>query len=111
MAFDNKPNTWIPGWSVTGGTDIAVAALATAFPQMTAAEAHATTGDIRKVLFAICDKIWSVWNALASGDKPTMMKVNRSSFVNETTGLTTRTYTFQFVTATTGEEVENEPAP
>ena len=108
MAFDKTPTTWIPGWS-ENGTDIAIAALATAFPQMTAAEADASTGDIRKILFAICEKIWTVWSALATGDKPARMTVNRSSFVNETTGLITRTYTFQFVTATTGEEVEAEP--
>jgi len=109
MAFVKTPTTWIPGWS-ENGTDITITTLSTAFPQLTAAEADAATGDIRKILFAICEKIWTVWNALATADKATKMTVNRSSFVNETTGLITRTYTFQFVTATTGEEVEAEPA-
>jgi len=108
MAFDKTPKTWIPGWSADG-TDITIAALATEFPKLTAAEADASSGDIRKILFAICDKINSVWTGLASTDRPTKMKVSRSSYLNETTGLTTQTYTFQFTTATTGEEVDNEP--
>lgn len=107
MAFDKTPTTWLPSWS-ENGTDITVPIAS--FPELTAGEADAATGDIRKILFALCEKIWAVWNALATGDKSTKMTVNRSSFVNETTGLITRTYTFQFVTATSGEEVEDEPA-
>ena len=53
MAQDLKPSTWIPGWS-ENGTAIAIADLVAAFPELTVAEADADTGDIRKVMFAVC---------------------------------------------------------
>ena len=55
MAFDQKPSSWFDNWS-ENGTAISVP-IAT-FPEMTAEEADATTGDIRKVIYAICEKIY-----------------------------------------------------
>jgi hypothetical protein len=107
MAFDPAPPTWIPGWS-ENGTDITIAALTTAFPEMTAAEADATTGDIRKVLFAICHALHAKWVATATADRPTKMGISSSSSVNENTGEITRRYTFSFTTGVLSQEVVNE---
>jgi hypothetical protein len=103
--FDKKPTTWLENWS-EDGTDITIP-LAT-FPEMTAAEADATDGDIRKVLYAICEKLWSKWLATAQADRPTKMTVSRNSVVDETTGVITKNYFFQFKTTVTGEEVASE---
>ena len=106
MAFNPAPPAWIPGWS-ENGTDISITALTTAFPQMTAAEADATTGDIRKVLYAICKKPWDVWNALAAGDKPTEMTIRNSNIVNGDGNIVSN-FTFEFVLVPSGLEVNDE---
>ena len=105
MAFDPKPSTWISNWT-SDGTEISIP-IAT-FPQLTSAEANATTGDIRKVLFAICERIMSAWNTSQSVDRPAKWTMNSAASVNTSTGQITRTYTFTFVTAATSEEVVNE---
>ena len=107
MAQDLKPSTWIPGWS-ENGTAIAVADLAAAFPEMTAAEADATTGDIRKVMFAICEQIYNEFNDLPVADRPTKMTVYRSTSVNDQTGITVKTYQFRFEVAVAAQDVADE---
>ena len=107
MAQDLKPSTWIVGWS-ENGTAITVADLVAAFPKMTAAEADADSGDIRKVLFAILEAIYAKWLAVDSADRPAMMTVYRSTSVNDVTGETTKTFQLQFKVANTDEEVVNE---
>lgn len=75
---------------------------------MTAAEADAATGDIRKVLYAICEKLWAEWNSRASADLPTKMSISRSTTVNEITDACTKRFTFTFVTVATSMEVTPE---
>ena len=110
MAFNPLPQQWF-----TGLTDGATVCLATdmvvpiaSFPELTAPEIDATTGDIRKMLYAICEKCWSVWNALATIDKPTKMTITKSSSTNAATGLTTHNYTFTFVNSVTAQDVAPE---
>lgn len=105
MAFDPAPSTWIPSWS-EDGTDITVP-IAT-FPEMTAGEADATTGDIRKVLFAMSEQLYQAWVATATLDRPAKMTIGRTSTVNETTDEITKRYTFTFVTAAGSPEVVAE---
>jgi hypothetical protein len=105
MAFDPKPSTWIPDWS-EDGTDITVPIAS--FPEMSAVEADATTGDIRKVLFAICAKLHAQWIATPSANHPNRMTISKRSSVNTTTGITTQYFQFQFDTMTTAEEVAAE---
>ena len=107
MAFDPKPSTWIPGWTLSG-SNITINTLTTAFPEMTTAEANATTGDIRKVMYAICDALYTNWNTTATLDRPTKMTISRTSSVNEVTNAITKRYTFTFVTAPTGADVVSE---
>ena len=106
MAFDPAPSTWLAGWS-EDGTDLTIP-LAT-FPEITAAEADGTTGDIRKSLFAIMDAIYESWAATATADQPSNMTVRKTS--SFTTGATLRrTYSIEFITDISGEEVAAEPA-
>lgn len=103
--FDKTPTTWIPAWS-ENGTDITVPI--SSIPQLTAAEADAVTGDIRKILFALLDKVTNVHNALPEADRPVKMRITRSTSVNDQTGGMTRAYQIAFDLQTTAEEVADE---
>lgn len=105
MPFDKTPSTWIEDWS-EDGTDITIP-IAT-FPELTDTEADNTTGDIRKVLFAICAALHAKWLATAVADRPARMTIGKRSSVNATTGITTHYFSFDFETVTVEEEVAAE---
>lgn len=105
MAWNPLPPSWFANWA-EDGTNITVP-IAT-FPELTAAEADATAGDIRKVLFAICDKCWSVWSALVTADRPSKMTLSKSVSVNAATGIATNTFTFTFQTLVVSQDVAPE---
>lgn len=105
MAFDPAPATWIPSWS-EDGTDITVP-LAT-FPEMTAGEADAATGDIRKVLYGICEALFQQHNTTILADRPTKMRINKSSVLIPSTGEYNCTYQFSFRLDVSGAEVTSE---
>jgi hypothetical protein len=91
MAFDPAPTEVIASWSEDGtNVTFPIASL----PELTAAEADATTGDNRKVLHAFMERFFAWYNGLATADKPTQLSVSRSSSPpNQTTGYITRTFT------------------
>lgn len=105
MAFDPAPGTWLDNWT-EDGTDITVP-IAT-FPEMTAAEADAATGDIRKVFFAILEKLVDAWNDTDAADRPTKMTVTKSAVIDTGTGVVTNTYTLRFYTSISSQEVVDE---
>ena len=105
MAFNPAPNAWIPDWS-EDGTDISVPIAS--FPQLTADEANGDTGDIRKLIFALVDKLFAKWAALAAADRPAKMTISRGTSVDDSTGAIRRSYTFTFDLESAGEEVVDE---
>lgn len=105
MAFDDTPTAVIASWS-EDGTNVTFPIASV--PELTAAEADAVTGDSRKIIFALCEKFYQWYNALASADRPTRLTIIRGNSTNESTGRVTRTYTFQFVTAIGSIEVVDE---
>ena len=105
MAQDLKPSTWIASWS-ENGTNVTFPIASV--PELTAAEADADTGNINKVVFALCEKLYANFNALPLADRPTKMTVYRSTSTNDQTGVTTKTFQFQFEVAITGQEVAEE---
>ena len=107
MAFDPKPSSWLDNWS-EDGTDITLPIAS--LPELTAAEADADSGDIRKVMFAFCEKIYQEWNERPAIDRPTQMVVTKSATQNVATGTVINTYTFRFETEIVSQEVEDEPA-
>ena len=107
MAQDLKPATWMPSWA-EDATNITVPIAS--FPQLTAAEADGASGDIRKVLFAIMDKLLTVWDALATADKPTKMLMNRSSSVNTAGTEISHFFSIQFTNTVATQDVADEPA-
>ena len=105
MAYDAAPSTWLSGWS-EDATDITVP-IAT-FPELTATEADGTTGDIRKVMYAICEKMYNEYIALDSADKPLKMVITKSSSLSASTGLATHSYYIRFTTEISSQEVADE---
>ena len=105
MAFEATPTEWIPGWS-EDGTDISVPIAS--FPELSVAEADGTDGDIRKIMFAICDKLWDVWNSTVEADRPGKMIITKSSSPNVSTGVTPHSYTFTFHNVITAQDVADE---
>ena len=105
--FDPKPSTCLPNWS-ENGTDITVP-IAT-FPELTSAEADATTGDIRKVMFAILEKVHTHFAALDPADRPQRMVIAKTVNVNPDTGIVTNVYQFTFTNEIVSQEVEDEPS-
>jgi hypothetical protein len=107
MAFDPKPSTWLPSWS-EDATNISVPIAS--FPELTAAEADGTTGDIRKVVFAVLAKLYAVWAATDAANRPTKMLLYKSATQDVDTGKLTTVFTAQFETDITAQEVADEPA-
>lgn len=82
--------------------------LAIALPELTDAEANASTGDIRKIYFALAEAIYQSWNNTATANRPTKMTIARSSSINESTGIATKTYVLTFATGVISQEVTPE---
>lgn len=77
--------------TVDGGTAHLLKAMP-ALEELTDTEAHATTGDWRKILFALMEMIYLKWTGTPSADRPARVTITRTSSVNNTTGAVTRTY-------------------
>ena len=98
MPFNPLPQSWLPSLTDNGtvlSLDIADV------PELAVTEIDSATGDIRKFIFALCEKFWSKWNALATADRSTKMVLTKSSSVNVATGIITSVYTFTFQNAIT----------
>jgi hypothetical protein len=104
MAFDKTPTAWLEGWS-EDGTDITVP-LAT-FPELTAAEADAVDGDIRKIVFAIAEKLYQAWALMPVADRPDKLRITRTRTATGTASMVVQ-YAFRFELNVTGQEVEDE---
>lgn len=101
MAFDAKPSTWLgAGYDSDSGAHTITAntndaASNKTFPELTDVEADPTTGDVRKLMYAILNQFYASWAATAAADRPTKMNLVRSTSEN-TTGDIVRTYSLQF---------------
>ena len=107
MAFDKKPSTWIANWS-EDGTNVTLPIASV--PELSAADADATTGDIRKVVFALMEKLYAAWVATAVADRPTQMTIAKVASQNVTTGVITNIYTVTCKSAVLTQEVADEPS-
>ena len=112
MSFNPAPSAWLgAGYAPTGNTIVLNTNDAVSnktLAQLTNAEANATTGDVRKLFFALLEMIYQANLAVATADRPAKMRIYRSSSVDETTGVITRSYQVQFDLEATGVEVTAE---
>jgi len=104
MAFDLSPNQWIANFS-EDGTDITIPLAS--LTGLTAAEADGEDGDIRKVLFAILNDVYTVWAATAAADLPEGMKIYKQTG-NAGGDNIKRTFVFEFHTVPGSEDVASE---
>lgn len=77
--------------------------------EVTDAEANATTGDARKVIFGLMEMLYAKMSALATADKPTKLAITRSISEDTVTGEFIRTYLVTVRTTAAGFEVSSEP--
>ena len=107
MAQNLSPSHWLPSYSAdSSAITIPLASL----PGLSAAEAHATTGDIRKVARALMAALYGAWMGEETDDRPSRMRLSRSTSVDDLSDTTTRTYVSEFEVETEGEDVADEPA-
>ena len=105
MAANTVPTAWIANWSANADTiTIPIAS----FTELTANEANATTGDIRKIMYAVNEQLWTAWSALAAANRTTKMTMTKSSSSNATTSVLTHVYTWTFNNTVTTQDVANE---
>lgn len=106
MAFNPQPSTWLgAGYSlashVLGFTGSSASSNVT-IPNLPDADANASTGDIRKIWFNMIEAFYQMWVVqVAAANQPTKMTLIRSSIENSD-GTFTRTYTCQFIVASSG---------
>lgn len=106
MAMNLAPGHWLEGYTAdSSGITIPLAAL----PGLSAAEAHASTGDIRKVARALLAALHGAYIGEAEEDRPQRMEISRSTYVDDSADTTTRTYQARFVVEVGEEEVVDEP--
>ena len=72
MAFNPTPSAHIAGITVTSNNLVIPL---TSIPELTQAEVVDATGDIRKVAYALTQKLHSVYQNISAEDKPTKWSV------------------------------------
>jgi hypothetical protein len=105
------PQSFLPTLTDNGTAltvDLADFTVAASGSALTAPEIDSATGDIRKFLFAFCEKIWSVWQGLALATKPTKFTLTKSVSTDAATSVMTQVYTFTFKTSATAQDVVAE---
>lgn len=76
--------------------------------EVTDAEANASTGDSRKVVFGLLEVMARRLNAIPSESRPTKLSATRSTYEDGSTGEFVKTYQFTVRTAAAGFEVSDE---
>ncbi len=113
MAFNPAPQTWLGAGYTLASSNVKLttqtAGSNIALPELTDTEANATTGDIRKVAFAIAEALFAAWSAQGEGNQPLEMTLQKA--VSPLSGGTQLqlVYTSTFVVDVTGQEVADEP--
>jgi len=111
--FSKVPSTFFgPGYSLSGSKIQMTTATAGAdvlLTKLTDAEANATTGDYREILWAVCSAFWTKWQATPVGNLPTKVKLLKTVVANPDLTTQTETYTFTFTTNTDPTNVTAEP--
>ena len=89
----------------TGTHSIVVKGL---LPEITNAEANATTGDSRRVIYGLLEMLYSKMQNLDSADRPTKLTILRATYEDTNTGEFVKTFTITVRASSTGFEVADE---
>ena len=107
-AFSADPVDWLGANYTADSTTMTITR--TDLEGLTAEEAAATTGDIRSIMLSLLQTLAIQWATMSTAEQPSYFKIYPSASTNATTGEITRTYTIQFTTVVSGEDVKDEPA-
>lgn len=77
MAFNKAPTQWIASWS-EDGTNVTFPLASVA--DLTAAEADATTGDLRAIALRLTESLYQHISGLATADSPAELTITRNRF-------------------------------
>lgn len=106
MAYDDVPSVLFGDNYAFSAPNITISNVDN--PNVTDAEANATTGDSRRILFGLLQDMYARFNAIDAADRPTKMQFLRSTSVNDITQQGTVTFTIRFVTGDVVTEVADE---
>jgi hypothetical protein len=112
MPYSPVPSTFF-GAGMTNGTNTLILSTNDAsgtklLTQLTDAEAHVTTGDFRKIIFAIMEMLSTKWEATDVADRPAKVAITKSSSINALTGAITNAYTVVCYNELGAQEVADE---
>ena len=93
MAWSKVPTAMITSYA---SDDTTLTMPRASFPELSTAEANTTTGDSRSILFAMVERFYQWYLALATADRPGQLTISRTTTTNDLTGDVTRTYHFAF---------------
>lgn len=103
MAFSATPSGWLgngytlSGSGATAAINFGISGSTNAtLPEITATEANASSGDIRKIYYGLVEAMYQSYAGKAVADRPNRMLISKTSSVDATTGLVTTGYNFQF---------------
>jgi hypothetical protein len=98
------------GFTVTVTVEGADTRPGSSVPEMTDAEAHVATGDLRRIAFALCERMNEYWLETEEPDRSVMMIVNKQTNQIPNSNQVQVGYFFQFTADWAGLEVADEPA-
>lgn len=111
MAFNKAPTELFAGYS-SDGTNITIPIAD--ILGLTAAEAHATTGDWRSIFLSLCATAFTHYNDLVEEDRPTAFVASPPTQYPVTSGdlegTFKQTYAFVFYNTFSMPDVADEPA-
>lgn len=111
MAFNAAPTQVVASWS-EDGTNVTFPIASV--PELSAAEADASTGDLRKVWFALLSKLYAWWVSITAADRPAKMTVSKSVAADAAASaaagvpINTVTFTVTFKVVESAGEVNDE---
>jgi hypothetical protein len=107
MAFNPAPTVFFGTSYSENGTVMSVPI--SAFPELSAAEADAATGDSRKMIWALIDKLCTTFTNLPAANRPSKMRLTKSyGQVDPASGNFTASYSMTFNLTASGLELADE---
>lgn len=105
MAVKLLPTDYIAAWSEDAtNVTFPIASIA----NLSAAEADAASGDMRKVLYDFMENLYTKYSGFATADKPVNMVIRKASIASDTA--IKRQYIIEFTNSFASENVADEPA-
>lgn len=113
MSFTAVPSTFFgAGYSLAGNAismNTNTAGSNKTLVELTDAEANATSGDWRKIVFALMEKLATAYAAIEVADRPTKVTIAKYATLNAETGVITNQYTVTCINDLGAQEVADEP--